>query len=70
MNTFEYLMSGFLGVENSLFEQFQIQDLLPRFSEYMSFNFVYGNHIDVKHASLTLFDAEPGALIYLFKSLR
>lgn len=70
MNTFEYLMSGFLGVENSLFEQYQIQDLLPRLSEYMSFTFVYGNHKDLKHASLALFDAEPGALIYLFKSLK
>lgn len=61
MNTFEYLMSGFLGVENSLFEQYQIQDLLPRLSEYMSFTFVYGNHKDLKRASLVLFDAEPGA---------
>lgn len=65
MNTFEYLMSGYLGVENSLFKQFQIQDLFPRLSEYMSFTFVYGNHIDLKRASLALFDAEPGALFIL-----
>lgn len=32
----------------------------PPVSDYMSFTFVYPDHMDLTNASLALFDAEPG----------
>lgn len=57
-------MNKLLGIEKSLHRHFPLDTKEKLLSRYMSFKFVHGNHIDVKHASLELFDAVPGK-IYL-----
>lgn len=57
-------MNKLLCIEKSLHRHFPLDTKEKLLSRYMSFKFVHGNHIDVKHASLELFDAVPGK-IYL-----
>lgn len=62
LNNFEYFMTKLLNIEKSLYHHYPMKSLKPTLSRYMSFTFVFGNHLDVKQASLALFDAEPGKL--------
>lgn len=65
LNYFEYTMNELYNIEKSLNRVIKPNWLEPSVSKYMSFSFVYGNHMNVTKASLALFDAEPGEKIYL-----
>lgn len=60
LNYFEYTMNELCNIEKSLNRVTTLDCLEPSVSKYMSFLFVYGNHMNVTQASLALFDAEPG----------
>lgn len=57
-------MNELNNIERSL-NQIMKPDFLEPISKYMSFTFLYGNHMDVTQASLALFDAEPGEYFIL-----
>lgn len=59
LNYFEYTMNELNNIERSFNRIMKPDCLEPVVSKYMSFTFLYGNHMDVTQASLALFDAEP-----------
>lgn len=65
LNYFEYTMNELYNIEKSLNRVIKPDCLKPSVSKFMSFTFVYGNHMDVTKASLALFDAEPGEKTFL-----
>lgn len=62
-------MNELCNIEKSINRVTKLDCLEPSVSKYMSFSFVYGNHMNVTKASLALFDAEPGERIYLIDVL-
>lgn len=62
LNYFEYTMNELNNIERSFNRIMKPDCLEPVVSKYMSFTFLYGNHMDVTQASLALFDAEPGEI--------
>lgn len=64
LNYFEYTMNELNNIERSFNRIMKPDCLEPVVSKYMSFTFLYGNHMDVTQASLALFDAEPGEIHY------
>lgn len=64
LNYFEYTLNELNNIERSFNRIMKPDCLQPVVSKYMSFTFLYGNHMDVTQASLALFDAEPGEILY------
>lgn len=63
LNTFDYCMNKLSNIERCLQRMYPNnaapEAIVPK---YMSFAFIHGNHMDLNHASMKLFDAEPGIL--------
>ena len=61
LNNFDYCMNKISNIERCIQRMYPSNDapelIVPK---YMSFTFVHGNHMDLNHASMKLFDAEPG----------
>lgn len=55
-------MNKLSNIERSLQNLFPLNASEPMLPRYMSFTFIHGNHMDLNHASMKLFDAEPGKL--------
>ena len=55
-------MNKLSNIERSLQNIFTLTVSEPVLPRYMSFTFIHGNHMDLNHASMKLFDAEPGKL--------
>lgn len=62
LNNFDYCMNKLSNIERSLQNLFPHNASEPMLPRYMSFTFIHGNHMDLNHASMKLFDAEPGKL--------
>lgn len=60
LNYFEYTMKELSSIEQSLNSIVGQNVSEPPVSDYISFTFVYPDHMDLTNASLALFDAEPG----------
>lgn len=55
-------MNKLSNIERSLQNLYPLNSSEPMLPRYMSFTFIHGNHMDLNHASMNLFDAEPGKL--------
>ncbi|XP_062608813.1 uncharacterized protein LOC134270600 [Saccostrea cucullata] len=59
LNHFEYTMKELAGIEKSINRALESESFPTTVSKYLSFTFIYGNHLDMTEASLKLFNAEP-----------